>query len=461
MTIRTAPVAPTPLRRNRGFVLLWFGEGVSVLGAMTSTVVLPLIAVDRFDATAMQMGLLSAAAWLPWFVLGLGVGALVDRFDNRRVMITADLVAGTAMATIPLGALVGLLGFGHLLVVALVTGTCTVFFRTAYAGFVPEVVADEHLDGANARLVGTESAMQVAGPGLGGGLAAAVGAVGAVLMQTVGFVVSAVCLIAIGRGTQRERRGSPPSSRRRGAFLREMREGVVVTAKDPYLRFFAIAGGVSNLGLVGYQSLLVLFMVKELGLGATTVGWLMSLGAVGGVLGALVAPALARRVGTARAIVVLIVPTGPSALLIAFAGPGWQAWPLVMGPLLVGVGVVGANAVRTAWRQRYTPPELLGRTIGAFAVVNFGLMPLGGVLAGLLGSWYGVRTAIAVMAGVHLLGTLAHVISPLWARRDLPTRMPTLSAGAGTDRHRIRSGPEAGGEAADGSRCPGRAGSRR
>lgn len=444
MTVRSVPVAPSPLRRNRGFVLLWFGEGVSVLGAMASTVVLPLIAVDRFHATAMQMGLLSAAAWLPWFVLGLGAGALVDRFDNRRVMIIADLVAGAVMATIPLAALVGLLGFGQLLAAALVTGTCTVFFRTAYAGFVPEVVADEHLDGANARLVGTESAMQVAGPGLGGGLAAAIGAVGAVLMQTIGFVVSAVCLIAIGRGTAPERRGSPPTSRGQGALLREIREGIVVTGKDPYLRFFAIAGGVSNLGLVGYQSLLVLFMIESAGLAPAAVGWIMSLGAVGGIIGALVAPALARRVGTARAIVVLIVPTGPAALLIPLAGPGWQAWPLVVGPLLVGVGVVGANAVRTAWRQRYTPPELLGRTIGAFAVINYGLIPLGGVLAGLLGSWYGVRAAIAVLAGVHLLGTLAHVVSPLWGHRDLPTRMPKISEAAGTDRHRHRAGDATG-----------------
>ncbi len=423
MTTRTAPVAATPLSGNRRFTLLWFGEGVSVLGAMTSTVVLPLLAVEHFDATAWQMGLLSAAAWLPWLLLGLVVGALVDRLDNRRVMIGADLVAAAALASIPLGAAVGVLGIGQLLAVALVTGTCTVFFRTAYAGLVASVVPDEHLDGANARLVGTESAMQIAGPGLGGALVTVVGAVGAVLAQSASFLVSALCLLAMGRGSGRRETSS--ARHERGDLAREIREGLDVTIADPYLRFFAITGGISNFGLTGYQSLLVLFMVRDLGLGATAVGQLMALGAAGGVLGAVLAPVLSRRLGSARTIVVLILLSGPAALLIATAGPGWGAWPVAAGPFLVGVAVVGANTVRMAWRQRYTPPELLGRTIGATSVLNFGLMPLGGVTAGWLGTTMGVRGAIVVLAGTVLVGSLLHVVSPLWGRRDLPERMPS------------------------------------
>lgn len=422
MTTRTAPVAATPLSRNRRFTLLWFGEGVSVLGAMTSTVVLPLLAVEHFDATPWQMGLLSAAAWLPWLLLGLVVGALVDRFDNRRVMIGSDLVAATALASIPVGAAVGVLGIGQLLGVALVTGTCTVFFRTAYAGLVPAVVPDEHLDGANARLVGTESAMQVAGPGLGGALVAVVGAVGAVLAQSASFLVSAACLVAMGRGAGR--REAPSAPHERGDLVREIREGVEVTTGDPYLRFFAITGAISNFGLTGYQSLLVLFMVRDLGLGATAVGQLMAVGAGGGVLGAVLAPFLSRRLGSARTIVVLILLSGPAALLIPTAGSGWHAWPVAAGAFVVGVAVVGANTVRMAWRQRYTPADLLGRTIGATSVLNYGLMPLGGVTAGLLGTTMGVRGAIAVMAATVLLGSLLHVVSPLWGRRDLPSRMP-------------------------------------
>lgn len=436
MTTRRAPVVAPPLRSNRQFSLLWFGEGVSVLGAMTSTVVLPLLAVDHFHATPMQMGLLSAAVWTPWLALGLIAGALVDRMDNRRVMIGADVVAAAALATIPLGSTIGLLGIGQLLTVALVTGTCSVFFRTAYHGLIPSIVPDEHLDAANARLVGTESTMQVAGPGLGGVLVAAVGAGGAVLGQAASFIVSAACLVAIGaRG--RKRAASP--SRERGHLVQEVREGLAVTVADPYLRFFAITGSLANFGLVGYQSLLVLFMVRDLDLGATAVGLLMGLGAVGGVVGAVIAPTLSRRLGSARTIVVLLLSAGPAALLIAAAGPGWRAWPVAMGPFLVGVGVVGANAVRTAWRQRYTPPELLGRTIGATSALNYGLMPLGGLLAGWLGTIVGVRGAIALMATVLLVGNLLHVVSPLWGQRDLPRQMrPPLNPEEPDDLSQVR-----------------------
>ena len=89
---RPGPVAP-PIAGNGNFRLLWFGEGVSVLGSMTTAVVVPLVAVTAFGAGAAWMGLLTAAAWLPWLVVGLPAGAWIDRADARRVMIAADLGA--------------------------------------------------------------------------------------------------------------------------------------------------------------------------------------------------------------------------------------------------------------------------------------------------------------------------------------------------------------------------------
>lgn len=418
-----SPRAPRPA--TRGFGLLWFGEGVSVLGSMTSTVVLPLVAVTRFDATPWQMGLLGAATWVPWLVLGLLAGALVDRLDNRRVMVVADLVAAAAFASVPLGAWAGRLTLGHLLAVALVAGTCMVFFRTAYAGLIPLLVTDAELDRANARLVGTESVMQVTGPGLGGLLGGLVGLVNALGVTALGFLVSALCLLRV---RPREDEGGPgPVGRGRTVrdLPREIGEGVTVTARDPFMRFFAVTGGLSNLGLTGYQSLLVLFMARDLGWGPAAVGQLMALGSAGGVVGALVAPRVARRHGTARALLVLLLPTGPAALLVGAATPGWGSWPLALGPFLVGVGVVGGNTIRTAWRQRYTPPELLGRTIGATSVLNMGLMPVGALLAGWLGTLLTVRGAIHVLAAVHLVAVTTHLLSPLRRLRDLPTRMAT------------------------------------
>jgi hypothetical protein len=134
-----------PLSRNRGFQLLWLGEGVSVLGNATSFVLLPLLAVVAFDAGPGFMGALATAAWLPWLVIGLPAGAWVDGLPARAVMIAADLVSAAAYASVPLAWWLDVLTLGQLLVVALIGGVATVFFRTAYSVFLPQVVAREHL----------------------------------------------------------------------------------------------------------------------------------------------------------------------------------------------------------------------------------------------------------------------------------------------------------------------------
>jgi MFS family permease len=403
---------PVALRRNGNFALLWVGEGVSVLGAMTTTVVVPLLAVTGFGAGAGWMGLLTAAAWLPWLVVGLPAGAWVDRLDPRRVMVVADLVAALAVGSVPVAYLVGVLGLPHLLAAALASGACSVFFRTAYGAFVPRVVREEDLDAANGRLYGTESAMQVAGPGVGGLLVQLVGAA----LAVVSFLVSAACLWRIDPRTLRP----APERPERGRLRDEIADGVRIVRRDPFLRFFSLQGAASNFALTGYGALLVLFLVRDLDVRPATVGLLVSAGSVGGLVGAAVATPLARRVGTARAMRWLQLLGGPTALLVPFAGPGAAVALVPVGVALVGVGVVGANVVRSAFRQRYTPPHLLGRTMSASSVLNFGTMPLAGLVAGWLGTALGVQPTILVMTALHAVVSLSPFLGPYRRGRDLP-----------------------------------------
>lgn len=418
MTTTTAPVAqPTPLARNRNFSLLWFGEGVSVLGSMTTTVVFPLVAVTQFHAGPLPMGLLTGAIWLPWLLLGLPVGAVVDRSDPRRVMMAADLVAGLAVATVPAAWLVDRLTLPHLMATALVLGSCTVFFRTAYTAFVPRVVVGTDLETANARIFGTESAMQIAGPGLGGLLVQLLSAAGAVVVDTLSFAVSWVCLARM----RRDELGEPPHRPEREPIARQVREGVRVVVHDRFMRFFAIQGGIGNFALTGYGALMVLFLVRELHLSPSFVGTVIAVGASGGLLGAAVANRTVRRLGDAGALRWLQVLGGPPALLVGLAFPGAGVVLVPLGSFLVGVGVVGANVVRASFRARYTPPALLGRTTATMSVLNFGTMPLAGLVAGALGELVGVRETILVMAGLNAVGCLAVFVGPFRRGRRLPT----------------------------------------
>lgn len=459
MTTAPAPVAPAPpLSRNRDFALLWSGEAVSVLGSMTTLVVLPVLAVS-LGASAGWMGVLTAAVWLPWLVLGLPAGAWVDRGDNRRLMIAADLLGALVLASVPLAWALGVLGLPHLVLAALGSGVKDVVFRTAYPGLLTRLVRPQDLEAANGRVYGTESAMQVAGPGAGGLLVQLVGGALALVVDVVSFVVSALCLWRI-RGGRPERAAAGQERERVGPMVRE---GLRVTFGDRYLAWFTVQGGASNFALTGYQTLLVLFLLRDLEATPGSVGLLLALGATGGLVGAVVAARVSRLLGSARAMLVLQLAGGPPALLVGLAGPGHGIWLVPLGSALVGLGLVGANVVRGAFRQRWVPADLLGRTSGAAAVVNFGTMPLGALVAGGLGGAVGLRQTILLMAGLHVIATLATLLSP-WARlRDLPSgRLDDPGRrDEARDRGGVRPGRAAAGAAAGRAPRRGRAARRR
>jgi MFS family permease len=418
MTNHSPPVAPPPpLARNRGFGLLWFGEGVSVLGNATTSVLLPLLAVVGFDAGPGWMGALTAAAWVPWLVVGLPAGAWVDRLPARRVMIVSDLAAALTLASVPLARAFDLLTLPHLAVAAFCNGVCTVFFRAAYPGLVRQVAPREQQESAFARLFGTESAMQVAGPGAGGVMAQLASAAGGLLLDAVTFLVSALCLWRLRLPAP----GAPAPDEPAAAPLgRRIREGVDYIRDDRFLRFFTVMGGVSNFGLTGYGALLVLFLVREVHLSSGAVGLVLGLGSVGGVVGAGIATWVSRRLGSARALLALQLVAGPPALLVPLGAPGAGLVAMVAGMLLVGIGVVAGNIVRGAWRNRYVPDHLVARQVTTAQVVNLGTMPLAGIAAGAMGTTLGLRPTIAAMAAIHVVACVSMFWSPLRGLRELP-----------------------------------------
>jgi predicted MFS family arabinose efflux permease len=418
MTVLTAPVAPpTPLGRNRNFGLLWLGEGVSVLGNATTSVLLPLLAVVGFHAGPGWMGALTALAWLPWLVVGLPAGAWVDRMPPRRVMLASDLVAALTLASVPVAWVLDLLTLPHLAAAAFANGTCTVFFRAAYPGLVRQVAPAQQQESAFARLFGTEAAMQVVGPGFGGLLAQLVSAAWGLLADAVSFLVSAVCLWRLRLEPVPADRAPQEAGQ---SLWTRVREGVDYIRHDRVLRFFTALGGVSNFGLTGYSALLVLFLVREAHLGEGAVGVVMAVGAVGGVVGAGIATRVSRRLGSARALLALQLLAGPPALLVPLGRPGPWLVATVAGMLLVGVGVVAGNIIRGAWRNRYVPVDMVARQVTTAQVVNLGTMPLAGVGAGWLGSSLGLRPTMLLMAAVHTLACGAMWWSPVRGLRDLP-----------------------------------------
>lgn len=195
-TSRATPGGPL---RLRDFRLLLAGAATGQLGAQVTLVALPLVAVLELDAPAFQVGLLTAAETAAFLLVGLPAGALTDRMRKRPLMIRADLLRAVAMASIPAAALVGALTMAQLYVVALVTGVATVFFDVAHQSYLPQILPRDQLVAGNGALETVRSTAHVTGPGIGGGLVQLVGAQFAVIVDAVGYLLSALFLQRVRR----------------------------------------------------------------------------------------------------------------------------------------------------------------------------------------------------------------------------------------------------------------------
>ncbi|SEP27028.1 MFS transporter [Amycolatopsis saalfeldensis] len=327
-------------------------------------------------------------------------------------MAACNTVSMVVFASVPLAQLAGVLSVPYLLGVALAAGTAKVFFSVAYRSYLPVLVEREHLLAANTRLQGSESAAQVGGPGLAGVLAAVFGPVSGILADAVSFGVSALCLRAI---RQRE---AKPAAAARVRLRTQVAEGLRFVAADPYLRTLVAFGAVSNLALDGYASIQVVFLARDLDAGPGTIGLVLAVAEVGGVVGALLIGRLATRFGTARAFLLCEAFAAPAMLI----GPAGGLLCFVVAGVAVSGGLVGSNVVAGAFRQGYCPPELFGRITACSAVVNYGTIPLGGLLGGILGQTLGVRETMVVMGAVQLAALAIPVFSPVRPLRDFPQR---------------------------------------
>jgi MFS family permease len=399
---------------TRDFRLLWAGQTVSWLGTATTQVAAPLVAVTTLHASAFQVGLLAVAVWLPWVLVGVPAGTLVDRLPRRPILVTCDLVAAVLLVSAPVAAWLGLLTLTQLLIVAFLAGVAEVFSATAGQVFLPAVLPADQLAAGNARLQGGASAAQVAGPGLAGLLAHLGGPVTALAADAASFLVSAAAMLRIGA---RERHVPDPG---REPLRAAARVGLRFVARDPYLRVTASAGSAANFALTTYQTVLLVFLVREVGLGAGMIGLLLSLASLGGVAGAMLSGPVVRRLGSARGLFALEAASGLSALLIPLTtGGAGLAW-LVVGNAGVAAFVVAGNVISASFRQRYCPPELLGRVTASMRVLNYGTMPVAAVVAGALATAVGLRTTMWVGTAGVLAAALLLLIGPLTHSRDLP-----------------------------------------
>jgi MFS family permease len=421
VSVGEPPDRAAPTRRRGGllhhhdFRLLWLGETISKAGSAVTTVALPLVAVVTLSAGPFAVGLLEAAAWLPWLLFSLPAGAWVDGWRRRPVMQVTNLISLILLASVPVAAWLGMLSMTQLVVVAFGTGIARVFFRPAFQAYLPSIVAPADLREGNAKLHGSYSVAEVTGPGLAGLLAQAFGAVNALLVDAASFLVSTLCLARI-RATEQ-----PSADRRQNSgLLHRIGQGLRYVAHDGYLRALTLFAASSNLILVATQVLLIIFLVRVVGVGAGAVGVLMASMGVGGVLGALATGPISQRLGTARGLLLSELAAVPFGLLVPLTRPGTGLALFAIGNLVLSAGIVAGNVIASAFRQSYCPMDMMGRVSAVTACLIYGSMPVGAVIGGGLATAIGVRAALWVLAGALFLPLLFLLFSPIRRVRDLP-----------------------------------------
>ena len=402
------------LGRNSDFQKLWSGFTIAVVGSQVTILALPLTAVLVLGAGATETGLLVAFRMAPSLVVGLFIGAWVDRLPRRPILVASDIGSSLVIGSIPLAAAIGVLSLTQLYIVAFLAGVFAVSTELARSALVPSLVGRTALVAANSRLQASSAVAQVAGPSLGGVLVQALTAPTAMLFDAATFLVSAAFLIRI-RAQETIRPREPGKS-----IWHEITEGARWMRDHEIVFRCVIAIALANIEWFAVQAIIVVYATRELGLPPLLLG--LSLAAIGplSLLGAALAGPLTRRWGLGPVMVAALLGETLSRLVLPFAaGPPLQAAAVVAASqAILGVTVPLWTVSAISLQQAVTPERLLGRVTAATRFISFGVAPPSAFAAGVLADHIGMRTTLFIAGLIVALAFLYLLVSPVRRFRD-------------------------------------------
>lgn len=384
------------------FARYWRANAVSGLGTYVTLFALQALVVLTLDGSAADVGWLNAARWLPYLVVGLLVGAIVDGRRRLPLMVGTDLAQGALLLVVPLLWWLDVLSLPALIVLVIAYGTASVVNVAAATALLPRLVEARHLQPAHARVDGADAVASTAGPALGGVLVSAVGAPLAVLLDSLTYVYSALTL-------RRLRIDEPPS--RTGVTAKGLLNDVVVGLRWAYrgsgLATLALATHAWFVGNAVVGVVLAPYVLSSLDLTAYQFGLVGAVGGVGAVVGAAVTTWVGRRLGTGRTIIACHLVTTAAVISMVAAG---QELPraatiavMMLGTGLYGLAMGASNSHEMSYRQLVTPDELQARTNTTLRAFNRAVVVVVAPVAGLLADAWGIRPMLVLAAVIFAL----------------------------------------------------------
>jgi len=392
--------------RLRDFRILWTGMAISLLGDGVTLVAIAWQVYLLSDLPS-ALGTAMMAMSMPQVLLLLFGGMASDRFQNRWLMVGADVIRCLALVTLGILSITGVLELWHLTAIAAFYGAGSAFFGPAFDALVPDVVPERDLAQANAvdNFV-RPLAGRLVGPALGGWIIAEAGVGWAFIFDAATFVVSIVCLMLLGRVRPRQREEVPVP---RASMWAEIREGFAYVQSHVWLWGTLIAATLAYFLFLGPSEVLVPHIVKnELGGTAGDLGMVFAVGGLGAVLSSLI---MAQRGIPARNMTFIYVAWTISTLSVAGYGFANATWQMMAVCFVFNAFESAGLIVWLTTTQVLVPPRLLGR-VSSLKFIAVALMPLSYVLAGFSASLLGARLTL-ICAGVFgAAATLAFLFLP-------------------------------------------------
>jgi MFS family permease len=394
----------------------WVGDTVTQFTGQITALVLPTLAILTLGVTDFQLGLLNTFGFIAFPTLGLFAGVLLDRTRRKPVMILANVVRLVTLATVPAAFLLGALTINQLYVVALVMGTCTLFFDVGYQSYLPSLVDREDVIEGNQKLQTSASAGQVIGPSVASGLMGLVGAAFSVVVDVFGFFVSVLMLFWIRKPEPFPERHL---SQRQGSFLTELKEGVKVISCNKLLWTQAGCTAMGNLGSNIFGVAILLYAYKVLGISESIIGLAFSIGAVGFLVGVLASSAITKTLGFGRAIALSIMANF-GLLLVLLAGGEYAVIIIGIAFFINNLGTPVYNINMVSLRQIITPNRLQGRMNATMRTIVWGTIPLGSFLGGIFTSSLSIVPTLVIGSVVGGLAVFWVFLGPIFRLSKCP-----------------------------------------
>ncbi|TCL88454.1 MFS transporter [Curtobacterium sp. PhB142] len=408
--------------RNKALWGLVAANAVSASGTRLSQIAIPWLVLTS-TGSASKTGIVAFAELAPLVLAQTFGGPWVDRLGPRRVAVWCDAASALLIAMFPVLYAADALSFPAVICIVAACGFLRGPADVGHHAMVPDIIRGTKLPAERVTgLIGTtDNLAGLVGAGVGGGIVAVLGAADALALNSATFLISALILLfATNSLKSPSSRAGDKASGSTGSYWSKLREGFAYLRSDRLLLGVILLVAVTNMLNQGYSTVLLPTWAKESGNSAAIIGVLGACMGGSALLGALLATWWGPKMPRFTIYMIGFLLAGaPRWVALALGLPV----PVLIGiTLLAGFGAGFLNPVLSALQFERIPADLVGRVSATTLAVSWGLMPLGGLLAGFSVTLTGVGSALLLFAAIYLLATMAPAFLPQW--RGMGQRRP-------------------------------------